>query len=571
MLRCSSKMGAPRRWINKLLGLKKSEKIASSEKENKPGSAGKINKSKPSVEPEKGRYGNESKENVETDFEDANWQWEMEHSGPPSTSHQEKNAARLSEDRPVQKYAAQQQPREDWREEWMGAYAKEGNFTSAPDSPNSPEEQTAGEQLEDDGTEGWATPDVRYMFEPDADPVSPHSSSPEVEDANFMSDLDASNFEEWANICMQNAVRGYVGQYETKTRQRMNEEWAAICIQAVYRGFRTRRAFRAVKGLTRLQALVNGHTLKRQTSIALRCIQALVKVQAHSRAKHAGSTLENQSVQKKLMQQLEVEAPAKKPGVLPYTQNGWCDKAGSAAEIRARWRKRQEAAAKREKARTYALARQWQAGIRQQPQQQQQKQQQHEKEQEATPTGVPTVKTEWGWKWLDRWMSVRPWEMDFFDDTSLRDGMKSPTSERFALVDAPTSRLTERKPLSSTGNGKPMPRFNITIEKSPSARRLATGLETPISPVSSRSPRTPVKNSAPSRPGLGSRSFSTPRERSSLSDFQDKKRLSLPGPMHGARLLAQTAVNSPRIQSPRTPQKLGGSRSNDVKSSKLSH
>lgn len=172
---------------------------------------------------------------------------------------------------------------------------------------------------------------------------------------------------------------------------------------------------------------------------------------------------------------------------------------------------------------------QWQAGIRQQPQPQQQQQQQHKEEQEATPTGVPTVKTEWVWKWLERWMSVRPWETNFLDDTSLRNGMKSPTSERFALVDAPTSPLTERKPLSSTGNGKSMPRFNITIAKSPSARRLAAGLDTPISLVSSRSPRTPVKNSAPSRPGLGSRSFSTPRERSSLSDFQDKKRLSLPG------------------------------------------
>ncbi|KAL1557554.1 IQ-DOMAIN 14-like [Salvia divinorum] len=567
-------MGAPRRWINKLLGLKKSEKLVSSE-ENIAGNVGKINKSKPSVvEPEKGRLESELNENVDTDFEDANWQWEMDQSGPPSTSHQANNAARLSEDRPVQQDAAQQQPQEDWREEWMGAYAKEGNFTSAPDSPNSPEGQTAADQLED---EGWATPDVREMFEPDTDRISPHSSSLEVEDANFMSDFeeDQNMQEELETIRFQTAVRGYAGQNEAKTRLPMNGESAAICIQTVYRGFRTRRAFRAVKGLVRLQTLVNGHTLKRQTSIALRCIQALVKVQAHSRAKHAGSTLENQSVQKKLMQQLEVEAPAKKPGFLPYTQNGWCDKVGSAAEIRARWRKRQEAAAKREKARAYALARQWQAGIRQPPQPQQQE------EEEATPAGVPTVKTEWGWKWLERWMSVRPWETDFLDDTARRDGTNSPTSERFALVDAPTSPSTERRPLSSTGNGKPMPRFNITIEKSPSARSLAAGLETPTTPVSTTSPRTPVKNSAPSRPGLGSRSFSTPRERSRLSDFQDNKRLSLPGPVHGAKLLAQTSVNSPRaqsprtesprIQSPRTPQKPGGSRSNDVKSSKLGH
>lgn len=67
--------------------------------------------------------------------------------------------------------------------------------------------------------------------------------------------------------------------------------------------------------MARLQALVKGNTVKRQAAIALRCIQALVKVQVHSRAKHVRSTLQNQSVQKKLIQQLEVEAPAKKPEV----------------------------------------------------------------------------------------------------------------------------------------------------------------------------------------------------------------------------------------------------------------
>lgn len=57
--------------------------------------------------------------------------------------------------------------------------------------------------------------------------------------------------------------------------------------------------------------------MKRQAAIALRCIQALVKVQAQSRAKHVRIASENQSVQQKLMQQLEVEAPApvKKPQV----------------------------------------------------------------------------------------------------------------------------------------------------------------------------------------------------------------------------------------------------------------
>lgn len=68
-----------------------------------------------------------------------------------------------------------------------------------------------------------------------------------------------------------------------------------------------------MKGLARLQALAKGHTVKRQAAIALRCIQALVKVQSQSRAKHVRIASETKSVQRKLMQQLEVEAPAPAP------------------------------------------------------------------------------------------------------------------------------------------------------------------------------------------------------------------------------------------------------------------
>ncbi|XP_042051069.1 protein IQ-DOMAIN 5-like isoform X1 [Salvia splendens] len=530
-------MGVPRRWIKQSLGKKKSEKG-----ENISRNASKSNHSKLSVEHERGRFENVLNENVDTEIEDAFWQWEIDHSGvdPPSVSPRAENAS-------------EQQPQEDWREEWLDEYAKEkeGNFKPTLDSPNSPEEQSAA-QLEDDAVQGWATPDVREVLESDPDPISPLSGSLELEyespDANDTSDLgeDQNMQEELATRRIQTAFRGFLVQNEaktktkTKTRPPMNEELAALRIQTVYRGLMARRAFRPIKGMARLQALVKGNTVKRQAAIALRCIQALVKVQVHSRAKHVRSTIQNQSVQKKLIQQLEVEAPAKKPELVQNTQNGWCDKVGSAAEIRAKTKKRQEAAAKREKARAYALARQWQAGIRHQPQQQQRCQPPQQKE-EATPAGFPTVKSEWGWNWSERWMAVRPWETNFSDDAGVRDGTKSPTKEQVALVDVPTSSSTERKPLSSTGNGKPIPRFNTTTEKGPSSRKVAAALVTPT-PVSSRNPRTPIKNSATSRSAVGSRSFSTPKERSNLSDIQDKKRLSLPGSVHGAKLVAQTAV-----------------------------
>ncbi|KAH6811055.1 hypothetical protein C2S51_024817 [Perilla frutescens var. frutescens] len=58
----------------------------------------------------------------------------------------------------------------------------------------------------------------------------------------------------------------------------MQQQLAAKCIQTVVRGYLARRAFRALKGLSRLQFLANGHTVKRQAAIALHCIQALVKV-----------------------------------------------------------------------------------------------------------------------------------------------------------------------------------------------------------------------------------------------------------------------------------------------------
>ncbi|XP_047975474.1 protein IQ-DOMAIN 5-like isoform X2 [Salvia hispanica] len=539
--------------------------------------------SKSSVEHERGRFENVLNENVDTEVEDAFWQWEMDHSGAPSTPLETKTSVDHPPSvSPRAENASEQQPQEDWREEWLDEYAKgkEGSFKASLDSPNSPGEQSAA-QLEDDAIQGWATLDVREVVEsdPDPDPISPLSGSleleyeaPDAEYANDTSNLeeDQNMQEELATRHIQTAFRGFLVQNEaktkTKTRPPMNEELAALRIQTVYRGFMARRAFRPRKGMARLQALVKGNTVKRQAAIALRCIQALVKVQVHSRAKHVRSTLQNQSVQKKLIQQLEVEAPAKKPELVQNTQNGWCDKVGSAAEIRARSQKRQEAAAKREKARAYALARQWQAGIRHQPQQQQRRRQPPQQKEEATPAGFPTVKSEWGWNWSERWMTVRPWETSFSDDAGVRDGTKSPTKVQVALVDVPSS--TERKPLSSTGNGKPIPRFNTATEKGPSSKKVAAALVTPT-PVSSRNPKTPIKNSATSRSAVGSRSFSTPKERSNLSDIQDRKRLSLPGTVHGAKLVAQTAVSSrPRTQKPR------GSRSkqngNDVRPSKLS-
>ncbi|WZY70218.1 hypothetical protein YC2023_002458 [Brassica napus] len=61
------------------------------------------------------------------------------------------------------------------------------------------------------------------------------------------------------------------------------EEFAAVKIQAYYRSHLARKALRALKGLVKLQALVRGHLVRKQATATLRCMQALITLQAKAR------------------------------------------------------------------------------------------------------------------------------------------------------------------------------------------------------------------------------------------------------------------------------------------------
>lgn len=57
-------------------------------------------------------------------------------------------------------------------------------------------------------------------------------------------------------------------------------EQAATKAQAAFRGYLARRAFWALKGIIRLQALVRGHLVRRQAVATLKCMRAIVEFQA---------------------------------------------------------------------------------------------------------------------------------------------------------------------------------------------------------------------------------------------------------------------------------------------------
>ncbi|KAH0662094.1 hypothetical protein KY284_027025 [Solanum tuberosum] len=81
------------------------------------------------------------------------------------------------------------------------------------------------------------------------------------------------------------AVATYTAPKIVKLDGYNKEEIAATLIQSYYRGYLARCALRALRGLVKLQALVRGHSVRKQAQITMRCMQALVRVQSKVRAR----------------------------------------------------------------------------------------------------------------------------------------------------------------------------------------------------------------------------------------------------------------------------------------------
>ncbi|GAB4860721.1 IQ-domain [Ancistrocladus abbreviatus] len=80
--------------------------------------------------------------------------------------------------------------------------------------------------------------------------------------------------------------------------ERNRQETAATKAQAAFRGYLARRAFKALRGIIRLQALIRGHLVRRQAVSTLYCIIGIVKLQALVRGSRIRCSNTGQEVRK---------------------------------------------------------------------------------------------------------------------------------------------------------------------------------------------------------------------------------------------------------------------------------
>nr|CAB3492957.1 unnamed protein product [Digitaria exilis] len=391
------------------------------------------------------------------------------------------------------------------------------------------ERQQQHRKEDEDG--GLMKNDATYQFHgqnqhfQDDNSLAAQEELPEVDNGNGSPERDSD-----LPLCLEPTCGSPHGPLP-QTEDELNEIWAATVIQTAFRAFLARRARRALKGLVRLQALVRGHIVRKQAATTLRCMQALVRVQARVRARRVRMALENQTDRQDSSPEQNNEAYVRE------IEDGWCDIIGSVEDIQAKLLKRQEAAAKRERAMAYALTHQvvyptvaltycrsycssneWQASSRQ-------------------ATAYEPDKNSWGWNWLERWMAVRPWESRF---------LGAYTADGVAMVNE------FRQPdKSATPYRKPVKKHDPTLQSKTLNQKVfpsnseggGSSTNRSSGSVSAKSRMKVVTregyDDASSRPSvLGARSTSNPKERTSASnqkerigdlDCQVHKRFSLPG------------------------------------------
>ncbi|XP_052202058.1 protein IQ-DOMAIN 9 isoform X2 [Diospyros lotus] len=208
------------------------------------------------------------------------------------------------------------------------------------------------------------------------------------------------------------------------------EDIAATKIQTAFRAYMARKKLRRLKGIFRLQILTQSQSVSKQASTTLSHLHSWSRIQGQIRARRVAMVTEGRIRQKKLENQLKLEAK------LHDLEVEWNGGSETMEEILGRIHQREEAAGKRERALAYAFSHQWRANSN-------------------SILGPPELgKANWGWSWMERWIAARPWESRAFIQSSPKKPSSRPGNKAGKSTSTPTMKsAVSAKSISPNGKG----------------------------------------------------------------------------------------------------------------------
>ncbi|TYI59416.1 hypothetical protein E1A91_D10G035100v1 [Gossypium mustelinum] len=237
------------------------------------------------------------------------------------------------------------------------------------------------------------------------------------------------------------------------------EDLAATRIQTAFRAYRARKKLRLLKGIVRLQAKTKTYSIKKQATTTLNYLHSWSNIQAQIRARRLCMVTEGHLRQKKIANQLKLEAK------LHELEVEWSGGPGTMEEVLTKIHQKEAAAIKRERTMAYAFSHQWRAP-------------------NSINNGLGSyklAKANWGWSWVERWIAVRPWERRLpTPSTTPKSTPKEPQNKQTSKggknsnSPKPKASVSVKPPLSNAKGAMKPRRLSYPGAEKPAARQVNT-------------------------------------------------------------------------------------------------